>query len=149
MKRLFRHNLTFILMLGVVAGWFTATLWPPSYWLDVDEVIVFDGPAESDVFMRVDRDIRRPFHAQWDVLVRELATGGSTVVCAARGHGDYRVDAVLPDPLTLDWWTEGQCPTLPPGEYFISTVWVIEGGSLPDKLVRSESNVFRITEVEP
>jgi hypothetical protein len=66
---------------------------------------------------------------------------------AASGGGDYRPDAVLPSPLTLDWWTYGQCTHPPVGQIMGSTVWTINTALPGVRTVVAESNVFRVSEV--
>jgi hypothetical protein len=123
----------------------TISLWPASWWLDVDRVAVFDSVSGADVIMEVDRTIHRDFVADWSVVVRSHDSGGWKVWCTARGTSDYRPDAALPDPLTLEWWTDGKCTRPPPGQYLISTIWTVRGrGGLPDKLVQSLSNIFTV-----
>lgn len=120
-------------------------LWPTDWWMRVERVLVFDAPADAPILMQVDRAIHREFRASWSVLVRRYGGGGWEVVCTARGGGDYRLDSLLPDPVTLSWWTDGQCETLPPGRYFVSTIWTIQGGpGLPDKVIQVASNVFSV-----
>ena len=135
-----------ILMLLIIAIWHLSTILPPSsYWMHVHSVYAFDTPKNADVAMVVDREIKRPFTAQWNVLVRRATLdGGWEIVCMARGGGDYRPDAVLPDPLTLDWWTDGQCPHPPAGQIMVSTVWDIPTGFPGNRTILSESNVFTV-----
>ena len=120
--------------------------WPASWWLTVDRVAVFDTLVPAEIVLFVDRAIHRPFVGEWSVLVRRFDEGEWTIVCAASGVSDYRPDAALPDPLTLDWWTNGQCGTPSPGRYLISTIWTIKGEQygLPDKVVQALSNVFEV-----
>lgn len=129
-----------LLWLGVVH------LWPGSWWFDVRRVVVFDAPAGVEILMEVDRVIHRDFVADWSAIVRRWTDGGWTVECVGRGKSNYVPGAALPDPLTLAWWTDGACPTLPPGRYFVSTIWTIRGGGLPDKVVQVASNVFAVEE---
>lgn len=124
-------------------------LWPASWWLDVRRVLVFDGLADAAVIMDVDRTIHRSFLADWSVIVRRYGDGAWTVTCTARGTSDYKPEAALPDPLTLDWWTDGRCPTLERGRYMVSTIWTVRGEyGLPDKVIQTASNVFTIGEAE-
>lgn len=137
--------LTMALIIGL---WHLSTILPqPSHWMRVNSVFAFDAPKGADVVMVVDREIKRPFNAQWNVLVRKATdTGQWEVVCMARGGGDYRPDAVLPDPLTLRWWTDNQCPNPPEGQIMVSTVWTLETGFPGSRTILAESNVFRVTE---
>lgn len=135
----------FWLALAYLAFRITVAVWPVGYWMSVERVAAFDGVAGAEVIMEVDRVIHRPFRAEWSVLVRAYEGAAWVVWCTAHGAGDYRPDAALPDPLTLEWWTDGECKTPPPGRYIISTIWTIQGaGALPDKVVQTASNVFEV-----
>lgn len=146
---LIRRNALFLLALAWLTGWGVSHAWPSSWWLTVRHVIAFDGPATAPVVMDVNRTIQRAFIADWSVLIRRWNGARWVVYCAANGGGEYRPDADLPDPVTLDWWTNGQCTTPVQGRYLISTVWTIRGGALPDKVVRAESNVFEVLPPKP
>lgn len=144
-------RLPWVLLLGlpVLAYWLTYALPPASHWLRAGPILAFDAPVGSHVVLEIDREIRRPFTAQWRVLVRRFEPSqGWVVVCAASGGGDYRPDAALPQPLTLDWWTDGQCPHPPEGRIMVSTVWRIDTGLPGVRQVISESNVFTVEAVE-
>lgn len=117
----------------------------PQYWLLVQSVEVDETPAQASPVMRVDRQIIRPFLANWHVIVRQQEPSGWVVKCTAMGGGNYRVDAALPENLTLDWWTDGQCPTLPPGTYQVATTWEIHPNNGTTKRLTVESNIFEVT----
>lgn len=123
-----------------------ASVWLASWWYSIRSVVVFDSVVGADVLMQVDRQIHRPFIGSWSVLVRRQTDDGKgwEVVCAAHGRSDYRTDARLPDPLTLDWWTAGQCPRPPAGRILISTIWTIEPVLGRAKAVVAESNFFTV-----
>jgi hypothetical protein len=125
----------------------TVSVWPAGWWLSVERVLVFDGVADAEIIMDVDRTIHREFVADWSVVVREYQSGAWVVACTARGTSNYKPDAALPDPLTLDWWTDGACPRLGPGRYIVSTIWTVRGSNaLPEKVIQSASNTFEIRE---
>ena len=129
----------------VLAYWFAYVLPPASWWLRAGPILAFDAPAGAHVVLEIDREIRRHFTAEWRVLVRRHEmTRGWVVVCTASGGGNYRPDAILPQPLTLDWWTDGQCPYPPAGQIMISTVWNIDAGLPGVRQVISESNIFTV-----
>ncbi|PIE10058.1 MAG: hypothetical protein CSA72_10620 [Rhodobacterales bacterium] len=118
---------------------------PAQLWLEVRSVTVPTAQAGAPVALSVNRSIRRHFHADWDVLVRRRSPMGWLIVCTAHGGGDYRPDAVLPENLTLDWWTEGACPTLARGTYIVTTTWEVETGLpilIPPRRVTAQSNPF-------
>lgn len=123
-------------------------VFPTWYWFEPRSMHVAAAVAGQPVAMAVDRIIRRPFTGQWSVTVRRATpSAGWEIVCAASGGGDYRPDAVFPDPLTLDWWTAGACDTLPPGQMQVSTVWWLDMGILGAIPTRPlESNVFTVSE---
>jgi hypothetical protein len=120
-------------------------LWPASYWSDVRGIHVEEQTAGQPVTITIDRVIKRPFVADWNVAVRAATETGWRIVCTADGGGEYRTDAVLPSPLTLDWWTDGECATLPEGRYQITTLWVLHHSIFPDKVIKEMSNVFEVT----
>ena len=120
-------------------------LWPASWWLEIASVRVADGIEGKPVLMHVERTIHRDFAGTWGVSVRSLTDQGSMVACAASAVSDYRTGADLPKVLTLGWWTNGRCETLPPGTYLVQTTWQIHGsGILPAKTVQATSNPFVI-----
>ena len=119
--------------------------WPASFWFDVNHIYVNDAVQGEEIVLAVDREINRPFFAEWAVLVRKLDVSQFRVYCTAHGQGDYRPDASFPEPLTLDWWSSEECADLQPGKYFITTSWNIRGyNGFPDKIVSVESNVFEV-----
>lgn len=123
----------------------TVAVWPAGFWLSVEKMIIFDGVADAAVIMDVDRTIHRDFIADWSVVVREYRAGAWVVNCTARGTSNYKPEAALPEPLTLEWWTDGACTNLSAGRYMVSTIWTVRGSNgLPDKVVQSVSNTFEI-----
>lgn len=130
-----------------IFGWGLSHVWPSSWWLEVDRISIVDAKAERPIIIDVNRTIKRPFNAEWRVHVRKWSGLGWQIHCTGHGGGDYRVDSVLPIPLTLEWWTDGSCKTLPKGKYLVSTQWVINGGILPSKFVHAESNIFEVKDV--
>jgi hypothetical protein len=72
----------------------------------------------------VDRSIHRPLHMAFSVRVMAQGRSGWIETCAmSSGVIEYQTDNALPEPVTLDWWTWGQCPDLPPGPARIVTTW--------------------------
>lgn len=135
-----------LILLGLLLWYWTLAAYPrASFWYQVNDIVVFDTPVGEEVVMDVERTIRRPFTARWSVLVRELSDeNGWEIVCTAQGSGNYRPDAVLPNPTTLGWWTDGQCATLEPGYYMISTVWRIDVPTIGDRIAAHDTDVFRV-----
>lgn len=136
----------FFIAAGFLAGLAVIQLWPTSWWLQVNTFTIPDAHAGQPVEVLVDRRINRPFYANWTVTVRKWDGNGWVIVCVGKGQTSYRVDATLPSPVTLDWWTDKACPTLPVGKYTVDALWRIRGyGILPDKILSLESNVFEVT----
>lgn len=122
-------------------------LWPASWWLEVGSVRVDDSKVGEPVIMAVTRTINRDFLGHWTASLRRLERGKWVPYCSATGAVNYEVDSDLPDPLTLKWWTAPFCHPLEAGKYVMRTTWRVEGaGFLPDKRVRSVSNIFVIKE---
>lgn len=117
---------------------------PASWWFEVPRLRVMDGVAGAPIVMEVDRKIHRPFSGEWSVLVRKKRGEHWVVACPSYGMGNYRPDAELPEPLTLNWWTDGACPTLVAGTYLMTTSWSIYPTYLPKKWVQITSNEFTI-----
>lgn len=142
------------LMLGRIAffaglAWLTALaamhLWPASWWLEISSVRVADGIEGRPVLMHVERTIHRDFTGTWGVTVRALRDTGTYVACAASAVSDYHIGSDLPEAITLGWWTNGRCETLPAGTYIVQTTWQVHGaGILPAKTIQATSNPFVI-----
>lgn len=125
--------------------WGALQLEPSSHWLEVRSVKVSDGPWPP--IMAVDREIKRDgFRASWTAVVYRWENDGWVVACPAAGTQTYKAGAKLPAGLTLDWWTAGQCRgKLGPGQYVMTTSWVIDAGSLvTDKKVTIDSNIWSV-----
>ena len=136
---------------AICIGWLltlTIThLWPASYWLEVNSVRVADSQVNKPVVMYVDRKIHRNFVGVWGVTVRSIKDTGTQITCASSALSDYKEEAELPEIVTLGWWTNGKCETLPVGVYIVQTTWQIQSnGILPTKVVTQTSNPFKITE---
>ena len=141
-----------IAMLFIVLGWWAMQVFPPAtYYFEARHMIVPDAPTGAGVVLFVDRDIHRPVFGRWTVTVRRQAGEGWVQACApAHGSNNYLPESVLPDPLTLEWWTEGQCSLTEPGRYFITTTWAFEPRRLPGtrRSAPLVSNVFAIVDIE-
>lgn len=119
---------------------------PTDWWLEVTSVHVDNGKAGEPIVMHAQRAIKRPFRATWQVTVRQWSPWGLIAYCNASGTSNYAVDAAYPDPLTLDWWTGGECAFLEPGAYLVDTSWRITIGEfVPEKDVTVRSNAFEVT----
>ena len=138
-------KITFFLGLLWLITITTVYLWPASWWLEVDSVRVADGVVNKPVVMYVHRTIHRNFVGTWGVTVRALENTGTYVTCAASAVSDYRIGTDLPEVITLGWWTDGRCETLPAGTYLIQTTWQIHNvGIFPTKTIQATSNPFVI-----
>lgn len=118
-------------------------LWPPSWWLEVRDINLANARQGEPIVMAVDRTISRAFRGHWSVTVRQWDGVGWVTYCNASGSSNYRADARFPVPLTLKWWTDGQCHDLSPGRYKLTTRWVIDT-VLPDKVVSVDSTIFEV-----
>jgi hypothetical protein len=134
-----------------VALWWGLHIFPRSeHWAEFRSMVIADAPVGDSVVMSVDRSIYRPVFGEWVVVVRRQRDDGWAVYCTAQGQSDYQPDAVFPYPLTLNWWTEGQCSLNNPGLYFVTTTWTFYPGWVAGPRVSPPlvSNTFRIVEVE-
>lgn len=120
-------------------------LWPASRWLHVQSIHVYDAWQGETPYMHVVRDIRRPFAGEWTASVIEVQSLAGLESCpAASGRTAYRTDARLPPELTLSWWRDGKPCDLPPGRYRLVTEWRIITQGWPEKVLRTESNIFEV-----
>ena len=149
MSKKIPHNTKILMCITFVWMMFIGfTLWPTSFWLEVKNIKVHDVKVGEPIIMEVDRTIHRPFYADWNVTVRKEEGEGYVINCLNRAATDYRIDAKLPNPVTLDWWSNGACSDLKPGYYIITTSWDIRPDilGLPKKSLVVESNVFKVKE---
>jgi len=87
--------------------------------------------AGSGALLWIDRDIHRAVYMTASVRVMQPTPAGMQQVCIADGPTIlYRPEAVMPQPVTLDWWSFGKCPSLPPQRAMIETTWAPRDGSL-------------------
>lgn len=92
---------------------------------DYFEVHAIRGERHDDTAMLwVDRTIKAPVHMGYIVRVHEWTAAGWRQYCRAAGPTIlYKPDTILDQPVSLDWWSDGICPTLPDGPARIVTTW--------------------------
>ncbi len=146
----FRSALASTRMFLIMAVWLIAYLgvhlWPASFWFEVRTVQVQETLENTPILMVVDREIKRPFVAEWVATVRRVSPTKLEPFCSGSGRNDYSPVQDMPEVPTLEWWTGGKCPTLPAGDYIVDTVWTVEPSIpfLPYKHIRNTSNLFHI-----
>ena len=108
--------------------------------LAVDGVVrIMPVPQTADLFevhsIRIERDggganlwVDRTIHAPVTMapVVRVLAwtdAGWRQTCFATVPPFQYQPEAVIDQPVTLDWWTWGQCPELPQGRARVVSTW--------------------------
>lgn len=137
---------------GIVVGWMALlgtstvqTLLPTSVWFDVREIRVESGSSDCPA-MAVERDLHRPFRAEWIVTIMRMDGGVFSTFQTYSGGNDYRPGNELPPDLDLCWWTWQDSLDLPPAQYRVHTYWklIFPGGM--EREVRRTSNVFEVTE---
>lgn len=141
-----KNNAVLLAIITVWIFFITLSVWPASHWLDIDSIHVEDSYQGDPIVMKVDRDIKRTFYADWNVTIRQRVHNGFVIKCYTQASTDYRVDAVYPDPLTLTWWANGDCENLAPGSYVMTTTWKIRPDwfGIAERKLTVESNTFRI-----
>lgn len=131
---------------AVLLWWILAVLPTSTWWFEAHSLAIPDSVYGEEIILDVERDIHRQVSGEWTVVVRRLRDGGWSQYCVARGTSDYVPGARLPEPLTLDWWTEGRCSRLSPGTYIVTTSWVFEPRFTPTDRASPPltSNPFRV-----
>jgi hypothetical protein len=73
----------------------------------------------------VDRTILQPIVMGFTVRIMERVGDGYSQFCKMEAAPfQYVPNAKLPDPATLGWWTDKQCPNLPDGPARVYTTWL-------------------------
>lgn len=100
---------------------------------DFFEVENLVAVREGDTaLLQVSRTIKQPLHMSFTVRILGDGREGWEEHCAmTSGVILYQPGRSLPDPVTLDWWTWGRCPTIPAGPAMIETTWAPAGGLPP------------------
>jgi len=113
---------------------------PEAMTQDYFQVNAITAEREGDTaILHVDREIKRPIHMSYTVTVsQKLATGLKSICRYSSGVFQYQPDAELPDKIDLDWWSDGHCKTLPPGEAVIITTWTPAMPGLQPITVKTE-----------
>lgn len=124
---------------------------PVTNWFRAGLTLVSDAPAGTCPPMTFDRDINRPFHAEWTVTIMMQSDAGEWVTHRTfEGANDYRPENSLPEALDLCWWAWADGPEalgLEPGRtYRVNTLWEIDTGDAGMRTVRRTSPPFTITE---
>jgi len=127
----------------VIALFLPVGLWPASWWFEVKEINFSNTRQGEAIVMAVDRKVNRGFKGQWSVTVRQWDGAGWLTYCNASGASNYRTESRFPVPLTLKWWTDGQCHELPVGRYKVTTSWEIDAAVL-GKSITIDSNIFEV-----
>lgn len=87
--------------------------------------------AGSGALLWIDRDIHRAVYMAATVRIMAQMDSGWREYCIADGPTIlYNPAAVLDQPVTLDWWSFGKCPSLPQQRAMIETTWAPRDGSL-------------------
>ena len=121
-----------------------ANLWPASFWFEVKDLRVLDATRDQPITLYVNRTIHRPFQATWTATVKSIYSDTTVVACSTSATNNYATNSVLPTTLTLGWWTNGTCKTLPQGKYILETTWVIDPAFTPAKSITVSSNIFTV-----
>lgn len=122
---------------------------PVSVWFRAGSTIINDAAPGECPAMLFDRDINRPFRADWAVtIMMQREDGGWETVRAFFGANDYRPDHVLPDALDLCWWAGAESAAelrlIPGRTYRVNTLWEIDTGDSGTRTVRRSSPPFTI-----
>jgi len=96
---------------------------PPSTARYFDVRSVSAERVGNTAHLHIDRAIYAPIEMSFAVRIMEDRGGWHQVCKHESGVFQYRPEAELPVPVTLDWWTDGRCASIPPGPVQIITTW--------------------------
>lgn len=145
-----RIEKTSILVAGLMLVGSVLSVFPtPSWWMEIDRLNIHDS-AGGPIIIDYDRAIKRDFTGKWRVEVWREQRGEWSSWCAAEGTPqEYRPEAVLPRPVTLEWlaYTQPRCYTLPAGTYRVELSIDINPGGFWARDVSAQSNAFLVSDV--
>ena len=107
-------------------------------------LLVPDFKTGEDAVVQYHRDITASFIGQYFVEVKSAETG--KMVCHGEGEGSYTPEDHLYPPIFFSWYVNSECVTsIPPGQYFVETVHVINQEDKPEDHYTTISNIFTVT----
>lgn len=134
MSRLHRDELVGLFLALLMILWAAShAVMRSDYWFEVVAFDVRDVTYGDPITIHYERKIARQFSADWRVNVRRKTDRGLEFVCSSpTRRDDYEPTAVLPEPVTLEWFafTDPRCFTLHPGQYQITVTWDLNHDSL-------------------
>lgn len=88
---------------------------PAAWWFQPGAIHVEDAVVGECPVIAFDREINRPFHAEWVVtIMRRQPSGGFATYRTYFGENDYRPGNDLPELPDLCWWSWVSAMDLPP-----------------------------------
>ena len=117
---------------------------PSGFWFRVDRLDVRDGVYGQPIIADYEREIVRPFTADWRIKIRRASGDGLEWVCASPlQREDYDDRSRKPQPVTLEWlaWTDPRCYELTPGDYVITVTWELNPDGLQSLFLRRTVSV--------
>lgn len=152
--RLYSHTVSAVVGIGIAVALMVSTegirqWWrnsePIENWVDMRSVFVPDHVINQEALVVYDRDIKKPFIADWTVKAVPIDES-PTFICEASGKKDYVAgDTNLPDAgITLEYIFRAHPCKWEPGDYLLKTTWIVKRPGYNDVLIRRNSNVFRV-----
>lgn len=131
----------------IVISLLAVALWPASYWFEVRSVMVDNAKVGEPIYMTVDQEVHYKFDAtRYMTIRRKVDDEHWEFVCYPQVAVDYDTYSNLPLVLTLQTWTNHQCPRLGPGSYKLHNIWQLEPKYSPTKRITAVSNQFEVIE---
>jgi len=126
-----------IALIGVDTGVKIAPRAPLSDFFEVQSITAHRQGDTAVLDVR--RTIHAPIHMRFNVRIFHVEDLGMVQTCSVTSSTIlYMPGSVLPDPVTLDWWTWGECPKLPAGRAQIVTTWDPEPPSMESLTIITE-----------
>lgn len=92
------------------------------------------------------RNIKKEFIGNFSVEIKNA----ENAITQCHGEGNnirYSLGEEHREPITLDWYVNKECSSdLSIGQYFVETNYTIRIESLPDRFLKTVSNIFSVTD---
>jgi hypothetical protein len=118
---------------------------PIDNWLEIKRISVPDFSLDEDPPVLLDLDVKRPFFAQRNVVLRDIDVKSDETNCTARTRRAYEPsDDQSIDGIPLSDIIGGRRCQISSGQHVLEFTWEIQRDGYAPRLVTQVSNIFNI-----